>query len=146
MHTAWPHTKLQREYYIGYSIQSWIFEYRKLGRFIVLTAVVMRSSTMCNITPCIPPTTAAPTSLKKNKFNKSFTRRTSGHCLGTFQSAKLLFDYTPLQTGSVSHYPPNFLLSLPISPPCIPLNFNRRSGRTNRLNFQGKRISQVRKQ
>jgi hypothetical protein len=29
---------------------------------------------------------------------KSFTRRTSGHCLGTFQTAKFCFDYTPLQT------------------------------------------------
>jgi hypothetical protein len=29
---------------------------------------------------------------------KSFTRRTSGHCLGTFQTAKLCFGYTPLQT------------------------------------------------
>jgi hypothetical protein len=25
----------------------------------------------------------------------AFTRRTSGHCLGTFQTAKLCFDYTP---------------------------------------------------
>jgi hypothetical protein len=42
----------------------------------------------------ISPTTAAPTSFK-SKLNKSFTRRTSGHCLGTFQTAKLCFDYTP---------------------------------------------------
>jgi hypothetical protein len=52
----------------------------------------------------------------KSKLNKSFTRRTSGHCLGTFQIAKLCFDYTPLQNGSVSHYPPpKFLLSLSVS-------------------------------
>jgi hypothetical protein len=51
----------------------------------------------------------------KSQLNKSFTRRTSGHCLGTFQTAKLYFDYTPLQNGSVSHYPPNFLLSLSLS-------------------------------
>jgi hypothetical protein len=46
---------------------------------------------------------------------------TSGHCLGTFQTAKLCFDYTPLPNGSVSHNPPqlsSFLslsLSLPLS-------------------------------
>jgi hypothetical protein len=45
----------------------------------------------------IPLTTAAPTSLNP-KLIKSFTRRTSGHCLGTFQTAKLCFGYTPLQT------------------------------------------------
>jgi hypothetical protein len=33
-----------------------------------------------------------------SKLIKSFTRRTSGHCLGTFQTAKLCFGYTPLQT------------------------------------------------
>jgi hypothetical protein len=46
---------------------------------------------------------------------KSFTRRTSGHCLGTFQTAKLCFDYTPLQNGSVSHYPPQTFFSLSLS-------------------------------
>jgi hypothetical protein len=43
------------------------------------------------------------------------TRRTSGHCLGTFQTAKLCFDYTSLQNGSVSHYPPPQLSSLSLS-------------------------------
>jgi hypothetical protein len=38
----------------------------------------------------ISPTTAAPTSFK-SKLNLSFTRRTIGHCLGTFQTAKLCF-------------------------------------------------------
>jgi hypothetical protein len=53
----------------------------------------------------ISPTTAAPTYFK-SKLNKSFTRRTSGHCLGTFQTAKLCFDYTPPPYGSVARYPP----------------------------------------
>jgi hypothetical protein len=62
----------------------------------------------------ISPTTAAPTSFK-SKLNKSFTRRTSGHCLGTFQTAKLCLDYAPLQNGSVSHYPSPQLSSLSLS-------------------------------
>jgi hypothetical protein len=44
-------------------------------------------------------------SFKLKTESLTFTRRTSGHCLGTFQTAKLCFDYTPLQNGSVSHYP-----------------------------------------
>jgi hypothetical protein len=40
--------------------------------------------------------------------------RTSGHCLGTFQTAKLCFGYNPPPNGSVSHYhsPTFFSLSL----------------------------------
>jgi hypothetical protein len=64
-------------------------------------------------TDYISPTTAAPTSFK-SKLNKSFTRKTSGHCLGTFQTAKLCFDYTPPAKGSVSNYPPQ-LSSLSLS-------------------------------
>jgi hypothetical protein len=86
------------------------------------------ASTACYCGPCrtkesirhffpefyISPTTAAPTYFKSN-LNKSFTRRTSGHCLRTFQTAKLCFDYTPLQNGSLSHYPPPQLSSLSLS-------------------------------
>jgi PAS domain-containing protein len=61
------------------------------------------------------PTTAAPTSFK-SKLKKSFTRSASGHCLGTFETAKLCFDYTPLQTVvSLTTSPQNFLLSLSLS-------------------------------
>jgi hypothetical protein len=55
----------------------------------------------------ISPTTAAPTSLKFKieqipNTSLAFTRRTSGHCLVAFQTAKLCFGYTPLQNDSVS--------------------------------------------
>jgi hypothetical protein len=76
--------------------------------------IYIRHNTALPKSDYISPTTAAPTSFK-SKLNKSFTRRTTGHCLGTFQTAKLCFDYTPLQNGSVSHYPPqlsSFSLSL----------------------------------
>jgi hypothetical protein len=49
---------------------------------------------------------------------KSFTRKTSGHCLGTFQTAKLCFGYTPRQTVvslTTTPLPTFFSLSLSLS-------------------------------
>jgi hypothetical protein len=63
------------------------------------------------------PTTAAPTSLKTKieqipNTSLTSTRRTSGHCLGNFKTTKFCLDYlSPLQHGTVSHYPSNLVFS-----------------------------------
>jgi hypothetical protein len=67
----------------------------------------------------ISPATAAPTSLKFKiqqipNTSLAFSRRTSEHCLGTFQSAKFCFDYTPSNTvvSLTTLTPPQLSLSL----------------------------------
>jgi hypothetical protein len=71
----------------------------------------------------ISPTTSAPTSLKIKieqitNTSLAFTGRTSGHCLGTFETAKVYCDYTPPSNTVLSLtnlLPTNFLFPLSLS-------------------------------
>jgi hypothetical protein len=70
-----------------------------------------RRKTLLNFSPC---STSHPTfsTSKRRIFTKpTFTRRTSGHCLGTFVATNLNL-CSPVKSSAYRYYPPFSLLSL----------------------------------